>query len=187
MQKIEKEIKIQLTEAEKVIETLRNCGAIFLGAAFEKTIRFDTSNHLLEQNGLFLRVRNGFSNKITLKEKIGEDSVTRNRLETEIEVDDVDKVAYIFQKIGFNYTRVMEKYRMKWCLKEAEIVIDELPFGVFMEIEGNSDDIMSLLFFLNLSSEKVILETYWELNEKIDPNLLDIRFPSQYTYKLMEL
>ena len=67
---IEKEIKVKLDNPLGVIDTLRRNGALFLGGALEKTIRFDTENLDYEKNGKFIRCRSGFSNTITLKEKI---------------------------------------------------------------------------------------------------------------------
>jgi adenylate cyclase class 2 len=39
---------------------------------------------------------------------------------------------------------VYEKRRETWRLERTEIVIDELPFGLFMEIEGSVQDIENI-------------------------------------------
>ena len=37
---------------------------------------------------------------------------------------------------------VYEKYRKSWRLGDVEVVLDELPFGLYMEIEGSIEDII---------------------------------------------
>ncbi len=43
--------------------------------------------------------------------------------------------------MGFMPALVYEKRRETWTLGKTEIVIDELPFGLFMEIEGDESGI----------------------------------------------
>lgn len=187
MTALETEIKIELSDPRSVIQKLRENGAVFLGAAKEKTIRIDTKSCDLEEKGLFLRVRGGFSNTITLKEKVGEDTTTRNRLETEFEIEDIDNMIYIFKRIGFNYIRELDKYRTMWSFQQVSIVIDELPFGIYMEIEGNEDQIKAVKQELDLMSESSVIETYWEINEKKNPNNSSIIFPQDYNLKLINM
>lgn len=185
MQKIEEEVKIQLEHPQLIIEHLRDNGAIFLGATLEKTIRVDTCNLDLEEKGIFLRVRSGFNNTITMKEKISEDIITRKRLETEFEIEDIDKMQYIFRKIGLSFFRIMEKYRMKWSYENVSIVVDELPFGIFMEIEAEKSRIDKIVSDLGLEGVPQIVDTYWALNDSIGSAKPDIRFPQDYKLLLM--
>lgn len=187
MTMIETEIKIALSNPRTVIQKLRESGAVFLGAVNEKTTRIDTDKGDLEKKGIFLRVRGGFANVITLKEKIGVDVNTKNRLETEFEIEDIDNMLYIFERIGFNYFRIMEKYRTMWSFNQTIIVIDELPFGIYMEIEGKEDKIEEVKQELKLENEKNIIYTYWEINEEIHPDSKSILFPADYKLKLINM
>ena len=47
----------------------------------------------------------------------------------------------ILDALGFTRLLVYEKRRHTWPLGPTEVVIDELPFGLFMEIEGEEDEI----------------------------------------------
>ena len=75
---------------------------------------------------------------------------------------------------------VYEKRRETWQLGKTEIVIDELPFGLFMEIEGaerNIQDVESKLAIKRLRSEA---STYPQLTVKhgIDyGGVIESRFP----------
>lgn len=182
---IEKEIKLKIDDANKVIAALRHSGAVFIGGALERTIRFDTAAQDYEKQGKFLRVRSGFSNTITLKEKIkSAEKNVRARKETEFEIEDINKMSYILNALGLDYTRTMEKYRQHWKLDNCSVTLDELPFGIFMEIEGEENEIYKICDKLGLDKDKKILVTYWELWAEITDNK-DIVFNSDYKYKLM--
>lgn len=182
---IEKEIKLKINNIEGVVDALRRSGAIFIGGALEKTIRFDTKAQEYEKQGKFLRVRSGFSNTITLKEKINNaEKSVRARKETEFEIEDIDKMCYILNVLGLDYTRTMEKYRQHWKLDNCNVTLDELPFGIFMEIEGEENEIFKICNKLGLNKDDKILVTYWELWAEISDNK-DIIFDSDYKFKLI--
>jgi predicted adenylyl cyclase CyaB len=156
------EIKFKIESIEKLREKLKENGAQFRGKAFQKTFRFDTHEKKLEKMNKFLRVRTGFKKTLTLKEKI-EDKNFKKRKETELEIEDPKKMTSILKKLGFTKILIMEKNREKWFFKKTEIVIDELPMGKFIEIEGSEDSIEKVIKILNLDSKKRILGTYWDL------------------------
>ncbi len=68
--------------------------------------------------------------------------------------------------LGFTKKLVMEKYREKWQLPKVEVVIDELPFGNFMEIEGSDAEITKTAEKLGLKISQGLTQSYWELNKK---------------------
>jgi adenylate cyclase class 2 len=160
------EIKFELKNPESIRKELKNQSARFLGKAFERTIRFDTKDKKLEKEDKFLRVRTGFKNTITFKRKLKkEDKKFREREEIEIEISDPKKMETILNKLGFTKKWIMEKYREKWEWGSAEIVIDKLPFGNFIEIEGNENSILKTIKMLRLSLKEGITATYWGLWE----------------------
>jgi len=56
-------------------------------------------------------------------------------------VSDVDATEHIIEKLGYRLFVVYEKHRKSWHFKDVEVVLDELPFGFFMEIEGSIEHI----------------------------------------------
>ncbi len=74
-------------------------------------------------------------NTITLKEKTKESKEVKARKETKLEIQDVKLIAYILSKLGFTYSRIMEKYRINLIFKGIKLAIGEPPFGIFIEIE----------------------------------------------------
>lgn len=190
MKYIEKELKFEIKDLSRLIDYLKEHGAILLNKSKEKTIRLDTLNKDLEKRGVFLRVRAGSKSTITLKEKIGDDKNVRTRKETEFEIQDIEAMAYILGRLSFDYSRIMEKYRINLEYKEAKLSIDELPFGFYLEIEGAERRIEAVAKELGFNPEEKILMTYWgileEYNKKHKTSKKDIIFPRGYTSKLLE-
>lgn len=160
------EIKFKIKNPKFIRRKLEKVGAKFLGKAFERTVRFDTKDKKLEKEGKFLRIRMGFKNVITFKRKIKQkDEKFREREEIEIEISDPKKMETILNKLGFTKKWIMEKYREKWEWGSAEIVIDKLPFGNFIEIEGNEKSILRTIKILGFDLKDGITATYWGLWE----------------------
>ena len=164
---VEKEIKLKVENFDNVISKLKKLNAKFLGKTFQRTIRFEKGEGELEKKGLFLRVRKGFKNELTMKIKKNNDNVFE-REEIEIEVEDTEKVRRIINNLGFDKEKIMEKNRSKWQLGEVDICLDELPFGNFIEIEGEEKKIFETVEKLGLKKENKIIVTYWDLSESED-------------------
>ncbi|MDP2860088.1 MAG: class IV adenylate cyclase [bacterium] len=162
------EVKFKVANFGMVRRKLKSAGAKRLGQAFEKTTKFDAPNEALRQRKLWLRTRSGFKNVITLKEKTGAaDKKFKERRETEIEISDVGGMEEILKRLGFSKTLVMEKVREKWFLGKTEVVLDKLPFGNFLEIEGLPKAIEKTEKTLGLNPAQRIVLTYWHLWEDI--------------------
>ena len=69
----------------------------------------------------------------------------------------------IIEGLGFTKKLIMEKYREKWQLPNVEVVIDELPFGNYLEIEGEEKDIKLTVGKLGLNLSEGIVDSYWEI------------------------
>lgn len=181
---IEKEIKVKVDNPAQIVNKLQSIGAEFLGGALEKTIRFDTPNMDFEKAGKFIRCRSGFHNTITLKEKIkNSDPNVRARKETEFDIEDIEKMKYILESLGLTHTMTMEKYRQNWQLDKVSITLDELCFGIFMEIEGEETEIENTCKLLGVNPNEKILVTYWELWKEVSDKK-DIVFDNDYNFQL---
>jgi predicted adenylyl cyclase CyaB len=163
----EVELKFKIENPGLIRKKLKEARAKFIGKAFERTIKFDTKNDDLEKQEKFLRVRTGFENVITFKKKINKvDKNFKEREEIELEISDPVKMEKILENLGFTKKWVMEKYREKWILGNAEVVIDKLPkMGNFIEIEGSKKAIQKTAKILGLDLKKGITRTYWGLWE----------------------
>jgi adenylate cyclase class 2 len=97
----------------------------------------------------------------------------------------------IFIQLGFGYQKIMEKYRMNFSFLGTKISIDEMPFGMYVEIEGTEESISTVLEKFSLRQEDKILGTYWDLwTEYKNSNGIegeDIKFIDNYTSVIMGL
>lgn len=85
----------------------------------------------------------------------------------EVEVSDIKKIQYILEQIGLHKTFTMEKYRLKWKYNDdVELNLDELPFGVFLEIHGNEKDVLEASKDLGLNVKNAKKGTYWDIFEE---------------------
>ena len=165
---IEREIKIAVKDIPSLVNSLEKLGAKFIGFAKQTTYRLDTKSMDLEKRGVFLRTRTGLKSTITIKKRIGSDVKVKTREETEIRIEDVEKMNKILKEIGFDWLRIMEKYRAEWRYDDLnlDITIDELPFGFYMEAEGSEESISKYLERINKQGEERIIQTYWSLNKE---------------------
>lgn len=168
---IEQEIKLELSQQATLalIDKLKLLNAEREFCVKQVTTRFDTTGSDLANRGVFLRTRTGEKNTVTLKRKItGSAENIKSREELEITIDDqnsIDTLNNIFKILGFDHCLIMEKYRMQWSLLDCEIAIDELPFGFYVEIEGDGTNIFKVAELLQLDGARALTETYWDLFE----------------------
>lgn len=139
---IETEIKYRLNRKRLDDITQR---LVVLGAAFNKEVFEVNYQHRggeMDERGATLRLRKiGDFTVLTYKEKLKDDSGAKRKIEYETSVSDVDSTEKIIERLGYKLTAVYEKRRKYWHLDDVEVVLDELPFGLYMEIEGTIDSI----------------------------------------------
>jgi Adenylate cyclase, class 2 (thermophilic) len=96
----------------------------------------------MDERGATLRLRKiGDFCVLTYKERIKNETGVKERIEFETSVSDVDATESIIERLGYKLTAVYEKRRKYWRMGTVEVVLDELPFGLFMEIEGTVEEI----------------------------------------------
>jgi adenylate cyclase, class 2 len=99
---------------------------------------------VLDQRGAVLRLRKTSERTtLTYKEKVPTEGDFKHQIEYETDVTDVDATESIIERLGYRLAIVYEKHRKSWHIDNVEVVLDELPFGYYMEIEGGIDDILN--------------------------------------------
>jgi len=132
---------------------------------FERNVRFDTPDEALRYELKLLRLRQDTAVKVTFKGPTAEDltSEAKVREELEMEVSDFETAAAIFERLGFAPMQVYEKFRETWQLDSVEVVLDEMPYGDFVELEGDEAAIKTAAAQLNLDWHKRSLSNYLAL------------------------
>ena len=103
---------------------------------------------------------------LAFKQRLSSESGIKHQCEDETSVDDPDAMELILDALGFCPALVYEKRRETWTLGKAEIVIDELPYGLFMEIEGTENDIRDVESKLAIKRLRTETLSYPRLTEK---------------------
>ena len=129
---------------------------------YERNVRFDTEDERLYKELSLLRLRQDTAVTLTYKgtpENLPH-SEAKIREELELQVSDFDTLAEIFTRLGFAPRQVYEKYRETFAWQDVEIVLDELPYGNFIELEGDEAGIKTAVSHLNLNWQERILGNY---------------------------
>jgi len=137
---IEKKYRLTKPQLTTLRQRLPAIGAVREGSEFEENTLY--SGPALDLGRRVLRLRRaGKKTFLTYKERLPSTSSIKQQQEDETAVSDADAMDAILRALGFVPALVYEKLRETWELGNAEIVLDELPFGHFMEIEGPEPEI----------------------------------------------
>jgi adenylate cyclase class 2 len=160
---LEVEVKFFVPELAAFRERLLAAGAeLKKPRIYERNVRFDTADERLYQELALLRLRQDTAVTLTYKgtsEKQSQ-SEAKVREELEVQVSDFDTLSQIFQRLGFAPMQVYEKYRETFEWQNVEIVLDELPYGNFIELEGEEGGIKTAVAHLNLNWQDRIVDNY---------------------------
>ena len=169
MDHLEIEVKFSITDIEDMRRRLTAIGACLRkNRIFEMNYRYDTETHHLLKNKSILRLRKDREAILTLKSRHDVESKEfKIHREIEVRVDDFDKTDMIIQAMGFTRQQVYEKWRETFRMDDTEIVIDSMPYGHFIEIEGQPESIRHIASRLGLDWNRRILVSYLELFARI--------------------
>ena len=159
---LETEVKYAVPDPAALRERLRSAGAdLIQPRAHELNLRWDNPAGELRAAGIVLRLRQDNQARLTLKLPVGPWGAEAKTLrELELEVSDFEVARQILAALGFEVWLTYEKYREIYDLAGAEISVDELPFGSFVEIEGSLEEIAAVARSLELDGAPRITAGY---------------------------
>lgn len=163
---LEVEVKFLVRDLTAVRRRLLERGAIVTKErVFERNLRFDTPDRSLQTQDKLLRLRQDTAVTVTFKGMTDAQagSEARVREELEFEAGDFDTVALLFRRLGFEPVQTYEKYRETFALDDVEVVLDEMPYGGFVELEGAEADLKTAAADLGLNWQRRILANYLAL------------------------
>jgi adenylate cyclase class 2 len=161
---IEKKYRLESGQVEPLRRRLREVGAEGEGSAeFEENVIYTGPGLDPGRRVLRLRRKGGGRALFTFKERDASSSAVKRQREEETEVADAGALAAILEALGYRPALVYEKRRETWRLAGTEVVIDELPFGLFVEIEGEEARILEAEKLLGLDGAEAEHAPYPEL------------------------
>jgi len=176
---IEKKYRLTAMQRDEVRTRLPEMGAKGEGEEFEENTLY--SGDAIEMGQSVLRLRRvGNRALLTYKQRVGDRIDIKQQLELETEVSNPNALEFILEALGFFPAAVYEKRRETWRIGETEVVIDQLPFGLFMEIEGEEKAIREIESKLAIQRLEVEPLTYPRLTRQHGVNVagvIEARFP----------
>ena len=170
---VETELKLYmplLNAVERKIEAAG--GKLSAPRVLERNVRYDNAANEFAANNTTLRLRMDTRARLTYKDgerKLGE--YGSSRFEAEVEVSDFDDMETILSKLGYHRMLTYEKYRTTYQLEGAEVTLDEMPYGNFVEIEGEQAAIGRVVDKLQLHDAKRMPGSYVTLFRFVKKNM----------------
>ena len=166
---IERELKFAASDLGLVRDRLKDIGAIFIDKYFEQNIVFDRPDKSLKERRILLRLRK-IKNRNILCLKCPHNGQRSSQIkildEYETEISNRENFIAILNKLGFDISFQYEKIREKWRFEDLIICLDILPFGEYVEIEGDGD-LFGFAQKLGLREKDATSKNYHELNSEI--------------------
>ena len=169
----ETEAKFYVENFERVRSHLQEANAqLIQGRVLEKNLRFDSPDASLRAKGQVLRLRFDTEARLTYKGGNQNTQGVLSREEIEFVVGDFEKARKFLAALGYQQVFYYEKYRTTYELDHIKIMLDELPYGNFAEIEGKEEGtIRALSEKLGLNWEATIERSYSVLFEDLKKSL----------------
>jgi adenylate cyclase class 2 len=181
MKQMETELKFYFTDLPLIRQRIIDLGAQSRGRFFENNVRFEDPHQTLRKKKSLLRLRRDQKVKLTHKSTPSEENNQFKIMkELEVEVSDFDTMHLILEALGFHHEQVYEKWRETLVLDQTQFCLDSMPYGNFLEIEGQKQNIKTFAAQLGLQWDQRILLNYLHIFEilqnKLNLNFSDVTF-----------
>ena len=166
----ETEVKFYIQDLKKIELRLRELKAqLIQPRTHETNLRFDNANNDLRKNSRVLRLRQDEKARFTFKgPSVEKEDGVLSRQEIEFVVEDFENAKHFLEALGFEAVVFYEKFRTTYKLNDTHIMLDELPYGEFVEIEGeNVKEIHNIADLLGLNWNAMIKAGYHSLFERV--------------------
>ena len=172
MQNLEIEVKFYLADIEGMRNKILKLGAKSKGRLFETNILYEDKNNSLIKKKSLLRLRQDEKTTLTLKSRPPVKSKDYKIVnELEVEVSDFATMGQILQMLGFHPEQKYEKWRETIVSDQTVFCLDRMPYGDFLEIEGQEKDIRYYASKFGLNWQKRIIFNYLTIFEIMRKNL----------------
>ncbi len=169
----ETEIKLYVPDLTTVEVHLRAQGAeLVQPRVFERNVRYDDEQRRLTGARRVLRLREDTGVRLTFKDEgTPADSGPFSRFEAEVSVSEFAAMEVILGRLGFHPYMRYEKFRTVYQLDDVEVMLDEMPYGRFVEIEGEAEAILAAMTRLGLRDAPQMTASYSALFDRVRDRL----------------
>lgn len=176
------EAKFYVTGLDRIKARLHELEArLIQERMLERNIRFDLPEGRLRSEGRVLRLRQDSQARLTYKGGGSNEQGVLSRTEIEFTVEDFAKAKQFLEALGYQEFMRYDKYREVYEFNECHVMLDELPYGLFVEVEGKGvDEIRETASRLGLGWEAAVTKSYQALFEAVKSalrlNIQDLSF-----------
>jgi len=166
----ETEVKFFVQDLNRIEMRLRELKAHLIQERVHETnLRFDNLNGDLRKNKKVLRLRQDAEAKFTFKGPTEERAGgVLSRKEIEFTVSSFEAANEFLEALGYVPVVFYEKFRTTYEMNDIHIMLDEMPYGNFVEIEGeDTDTLQEIAGMLGLNWEAAVKAGYHALFERI--------------------
>ncbi|MFZ3070609.1 MAG: class IV adenylate cyclase [Anaerolineaceae bacterium] len=163
------EVKFYLADLPRFRQNLILAGASQTHPrVLETNLRFDTPGMDLSKKSQVLRLRQDQEAHLTFKGpgELVDGALTRQ--EIEFEVSDFQTARRFLERLGYRVFMTYEKVRENFTLQDVQVSIDDMPYGYFAELEGQSArQIQAVADSLSLDWSRRINTSYLDLFQRL--------------------
>lgn len=160
------EVKFKIENIKQIREKVKETGAKRKSKVIEQDLGFDTKQKKLKQKGQLLRIRRADGNVYLTFKSPRKSNHFKEMEELELGIEDFNKMKQILKRLGFLPQRGFKKERETWQYKNSEILIDQLGFANFLEIEGSKKEIKEITELLDLDWSERMTDNYLEVYQQ---------------------
>ena len=163
------EVKFYLRHPHRLRRILHAAGARKVAArVHEINLRFDFPDGHLTREHRVLRLRRDSRAVLTYKGPSDPQQPVSMRQEIEVVVADFTATRHLLEALGLQVSVMYEKKRTTYALGSVHVMLDEMPYGIFCEIEGpDAESIRRAAETLGLNWDARVTVSYLALFERV--------------------
>jgi len=167
MNEQEIEVKLYVRDLKKIELRLHDLKAQLIQPRIrEINFRYDLPDGSLRAKGQVLRLRHDTNAILTYKGPSDIIDGVFSRTELETTIGDLETAQHILKALGYVQILIYEKYRAIYELNDCHIMLDELPYGDFVEIESfDASTIRKMTLIMGLNFEAAVGAGYSRIFE----------------------
>jgi adenylate cyclase, class 2 len=167
MNEQEIEVKLYVRDLKRIELRLQDLKArLIQRRVHEINYRYDLPDGSLRTKGQVLRLRRDTNAILTYKGPGNIIDGVFARAELETAIGDLETAQRVLEALGYVQVLVYEKYRAIYEINKCRIMLDELPYGDFVEIEGrDASGIRTMALRIGLDFDSVVGAGYARIFE----------------------
>ncbi len=166
----ETEVKFHVRNLNRIETRLLELKARLIQPRVHETnLRFDLADGSLRKNKNVLRLRQDNQSRLTFKgPSVEREQGVSSRVEIEFAVDNYESAKQLLEALGYQAIVFYEKFRATYEFNDTHIMLDELPYGTFVEIEGEDVEVIhNTATLLGLNWDAMIKAGYHALYDRV--------------------